>query len=93
MQIQREVGNEPTPMKCNDSWLDPVADISGKKKPQKLFKHSASFGFGNKGWSSQTKGVGNGDILCPTLRSFGINECFEMEVKCIQAFLHAAPSL
>ena len=33
MQIQGgEVGNEPTPMKCNDSWLDPVADISGKKK-------------------------------------------------------------
>ena len=54
MQIQGEVGNEPTPMKCNDSWLDPVADISGKKK---LFKHSASFGFGTKDGAVRQKAL------------------------------------
>ena len=56
MQIQREVGNEPTPMKCNDSWLDPVADISGKKNTKKILQASV-LGFGTKDGAVRQKAL------------------------------------
>ena len=64
--------------------MDRVADFPGKKPPK-----LQSFAFRKPQFqprreqrvlqASQTKGVGNRHILCPTERSSRINECLEME--------------
>ena len=66
---------------------------SGRFSRQETSKASAGLSFrgGNKG-CSQTKGVGNRHILCPTVRSSRINECLEIGCKCKQTFLLAVVS-